>query len=77
MKPRDFCGRHYLPEVILQYLRWYLRYPISYRNLEEMIIERGVEVDHTTLYIDGYKPIQLSWLSGLDFMLNRALHLGG
>ena len=50
MKRRDFSGSHFLPEVILQCLRWYLRYPISYRNLEEMMIERGVEVDHTTLY---------------------------
>jgi transposase-like protein len=50
MKLRDFRGRHFLPEVILQCLRWYLRYPISYRNLEEMMTERGVEVDHTTLY---------------------------
>ena len=39
-----------MPAVILQCLRWYLRYPISYRHLEEMMIERGVEVDHTTLY---------------------------
>ena len=50
MKHGDFHYRHFLPEVILQCLRWYLRYPISYRNLEEMMIERGVEVDHTTLY---------------------------
>ena len=50
MKHKDFHYRHFLPEVILQCLRWYLRYPISYRNLEEMMIERGVEVDYTTLY---------------------------
>jgi IS6 family transposase len=50
MKLRDFSYRQFLPEIILQCLRWYLRYPISYRNLEEMMVERGVEVDHTTLY---------------------------
>ena len=50
MKPRDFRYRQFMPQVILQCLCWYLRYPISYRHLEEMIIERGVEVDHTTLY---------------------------
>ena len=75
MKPRDFHYRHFLPEVILQCLRWYLRYPISYRNLEEMMIERGVEVDHTTLYrwVQAYsvelakriryysKPYSTSW----------------
>jgi len=75
MKPRDFHYRHFLPEVMLQCLRWYLRYPISYRNLEEMMIERGVEVDHTTLYrwVQAYsvelakriryysKPYSTSW----------------
>jgi len=50
MKLRDFSYRQFLPEVILQCLRWYLRYPINYRNLEEMITEKGVEVDHITLY---------------------------
>ena len=50
MKPRDFHYQHFLPEVILQCLRWYLRYSISYHNLEEMMIERGIKVDHTTLY---------------------------
>jgi IS6 family transposase len=75
MKHKDFHYRHFLPEVILQCLRWYLRYPISYRNLEEMMIERGVEVDHTTLYrwVQAYsvelakriryysKPYSTSW----------------
>jgi IS6 family transposase len=39
-------------------MRWYLRYPISYRNLEEMMIERGVDVDHTTVYrwVQRYAP---------------------
>nr|WP_156962123.1 IS6 family transposase [Candidatus Paracaedibacter symbiosus] len=58
MKPKEFRYRHFLPEIILQYLRWYLRYPISYRQLAEMISERGVEVDHTTIYrwIQHYAP---------------------
>jgi transposase-like protein len=29
---------------------WYLRYPLSYRNLEEMMLERGLDVDHSTIY---------------------------
>src|SRR3546814_1072701 len=39
-------------------MRWYLRYPLSYRNLEEMMEERGVDVDHTTLYrwVQKYSP---------------------
>jgi len=40
MKHRDFHYRHFLPEVILQCLRWYLRYPLSYRDLEEMIEDK-------------------------------------
>jgi len=60
MKPRDFHYRHFLPEVILQCLRWYLRYPISYRNLEEMMIEIGVEVDHTTCIQMGTSLIPLN-----------------
>jgi IS6 family transposase len=58
MKPREFRYRHFLPEVILQCLRWYLRYPLSYRQLKEMMIERGIQVDHTTIYrwIQHYAP---------------------
>ena len=36
--------------VILQCVRWYCKYGINYRDLEEMMAERGVEVDHTTIY---------------------------
>jgi hypothetical protein len=45
----DFKGSHFEREVILWGVRWYLAYPISYRQLEEMMQERGVEVDHATL----------------------------
>ncbi|MCY7285720.1 MAG: IS6 family transposase [Cyanobacteria bacterium CAN_BIN43] len=44
-----FKWRHFLPEIILLNVRWYCRYPLSYRNLEEMMAERGVEVDHSTI----------------------------
>jgi hypothetical protein len=37
-------------EFILQCVRWYCKYGISYRDLEEMMSERGLEIDHTTLY---------------------------
>ncbi|AIK96210.1 IS6 family transposase [Candidatus Odyssella acanthamoebae] len=58
MKPKEFRYRHFLPEVILQCLRWYLRYPLSYRQLAEMVSERGIKVDHTTIYrwIQHYAP---------------------
>lgn len=46
----DFKWKHFRGEIILGCVRWYCKYGISYRDLEEMMIERGVEVDHTTLY---------------------------
>jgi putative transposase len=45
----EFKGSHFEREVILWGVRWYVAYPISYRQLEEMMEERGVEVDHSTL----------------------------
>lgn len=47
--PSLFKWRHFLPEIIWLNVRWYCRYPLSYRNLEEMMQERGVEVEHSTL----------------------------
>ena len=54
----DFKWRHYQGEIILGCVRWYCKYGISYRDLEEMMIERGIEVDHTTLYrwVQRYAP---------------------
>ncbi|MSO14201.1 Transposase for insertion sequence-like element IS431mec [Rickettsiales endosymbiont of Trichoplax sp. H2] len=45
-----FKNRHFSGELIIGCMRWYLKYLISYRNLEEMMQERGVEVDYTTIY---------------------------
>ncbi len=45
-----FAGFRFPPEVILLAVRWYLRYGLSYRDLEELLAERGIEVDHVTLY---------------------------
>ncbi len=47
--PSLFKWRHFLPEIILINVRWYCRYPLSYRDLEEMMAERGIEVDHATI----------------------------
>ena len=46
----DFKWRHFCGEMILCFVRWYCKYGISYRDLVEMMRERGLEVDHTTLY---------------------------
>lgn len=54
----DFKWRHFAGEVILHGVRWYCKYGISYRDLEEMMEERGIHVDHTTLYrwVQRYAP---------------------
>ena len=45
----DFKGSHFERDIILWGVRWYVAYPISYRQLEEMMEERGVEIDHSTV----------------------------
>jgi transposase, IS6 family len=45
-----FKKRHFERTIILACLRWYLRYLLSYRNLEELMLERGVKLDHSTIW---------------------------
>src|SRR5512142_2950963 len=53
-----FKWRHFEADIILLCVRWYLRYSLSYRDLEEMMRERGLHVDHTTIYrwVQHYAP---------------------
>ena len=53
-----FKWRQFLPEIILLNVRWYCRYALSYRDLEEMMQERGVAVDHSTInrWVLKYAP---------------------
>src|SRR4028118_73095 len=55
---QSFKGRQFTAEVILWAVRWYLMFPISYRDLELMLQDRGVSVDHTTVFrwIQAYAP---------------------
>jgi hypothetical protein len=55
----DFKGRHFEAMLILQAVSWYLRYPLSYRDIEELFLERGLEVDHSTLnrWVLAYAPL--------------------
>jgi putative transposase len=55
----EFKGSHFEREVILWGVRWYVAYPISYRQLQEMMQERGVEVDYSTLnrWVLKYVPL--------------------
>ena len=54
----DFKGRHFGGEIVLWAVRWYCRYGISYRDLEQMMAERGVSVDHSTIFrwVQRYAP---------------------
>ena len=45
-----FAGFCFPPDVIVLAVRWYLRFALSYRDVEELLAERGVEVDHVTVY---------------------------
>ena len=53
-----FKWRHFEPSLILLCVRWYCRYQLSYRDVEEMMKERGLEVDHTTVsrWVQRYAP---------------------
>jgi transposase-like protein len=53
-----FKWRHYPPELILLCVRWYCRYQLSYRDVEEMMQERGLDVDHSTVFrwVQRYAP---------------------
>jgi transposase-like protein len=46
----SFKWRHFEPTNILLYFRWYRRYQLSYRDVEEMMRERGLDVDHSTVF---------------------------
>src|SRR3954453_4909862 len=54
----DFKGRHFEATLIVQAVSWYLRYALSYRDIEEMLLERGLEVDHSTInrWVLAYAP---------------------
>ena len=54
----EFKWSHFAKEIVLWGIRWYVAYPISYRQLEEMMQERGVAVDHSTLnrWVIKYAP---------------------
>jgi hypothetical protein len=49
-RDQSFKGRQFTAEVILWAIRWYLMFPISYRDLELVLLDRGVRVDHTTIF---------------------------
>ncbi|MHC2295870.1 transposase-like protein [Rhizobium mongolense] len=59
----NFKWRHFQGEIILWAVRWYCRYGVSYRDLEQMMGERGVPVDHSTIY-RWVQNMRRRWKSG-------------
>ena len=57
-RPTIFKWRQTAPELILCSVRWYLRYSLSLRDVVELLAERGLEVDHTTIWrwVQRYGP---------------------
>lgn len=57
-KPSAFKWKHYQPDIILLTVRWYLRYNLSFRDLVEMMEERGLSITHTTImrWVHQYGP---------------------
>src|SRR6202047_1771825 len=58
IRPAIFKWRQTAPELILCAVRWYLRYSLSLRDVEELLAERGLEADHTTIWrwVQRYGP---------------------
>ena len=54
-----FAGFRFPTEVIVLAVRWYLRYGLSYRDVEELLVERGVQVDHVTVrrWVQRFTPL--------------------
>ncbi|MCW9133612.1 hypothetical protein OF830_22290 [Bacillus paramycoides] len=57
-KENVFKWKHYQPDIILLTVRWYLRYNLSFRDLVEMLEERGLSISHTTImrWVHQYGP---------------------
>ena len=55
----NFKGRHFEKAIILMTIRWYVAYSLSYRDIEELMRERGLSVDHSTLnrWVVQYAPL--------------------
>jgi putative transposase len=72
-----FKGRHFDRSVILLCVRWYLAYGLSLRNLEEMMAERGIEVDHATIHrwTVHYAPLLLEQFNRRKRAVGRRWHV--
>jgi len=72
-----FKWRQFEPEVILQAVAWYLRFFLSYRDVEELLADRGLHADHVTVWrwVQRYAATKLS--SSSDWSLDRFCYAAG
>ena len=56
--PAEFKWRQFEPQLIMTAVGWYLRYSLSYRDVEELLVERGLSADHVTVWrwVQRYSP---------------------
>ena len=69
----EFKWRHFLPEVILQCVRWYCKYGINYRDLEEMMEEQGypLTIQRSTV---GCSIMRQKWKNDYNGIVALKLH---
>src|SRR5947209_15559729 len=84
-----FRGRHFTDEIIVLCVHWYLRYSLSYRDLTEIMCERNLSIDHSTIWrwVQRYapelnerirrelKPTNGSWRTDETYHAERCWHL--
>jgi IS6 family transposase len=79
LPPRSaFTGFRFPREVIVLAVRWYLRYGLSYRDVEELLAERGITVDHVTIYrwVQRFTPLLIDARSRRSLVRRRNLCQG-
>jgi len=72
MPVNSFKWKHYEGEIILLNVRWYLKYALSYINLKEMMAERGIQVDYSTIirWVHQYSPeIEKKYIDKLKYLV--------
>ena len=69
-----FAGFRFPPEVIVVAVRWYLRYGLSYRDVEELLAERGIAVDHVTIsrWVQRFTP-PLADATGVRWRMEKVM----
>ena len=76
----SFKGTHFPQDIILTAVRWYVAYPLSTRHVEELMCERGVHIDHSTVnrWVIKYSPpLEDAYVPGADEVHAAALRALG